>query len=80
MLATYRHWARRSTPRGSREPTSPDPRRGWLAHAATFRRISPGERRALFAGDLEGPKARVLLQIALGAGLDPVTALAAEAG
>ena len=35
---------------------------------------------ALFAGDLAGPKARVLLQIALGVGLDPVTALAAEAG
>jgi L-asparaginase len=35
---------------------------------------------ALFAGDLAGPKARVLLQIALGGGLDPRTALAAEAG
>ncbi len=35
---------------------------------------------ALFAGDLAGPKARVLLQIALGAGLDPAAALAAEAG
>jgi L-asparaginase len=34
---------------------------------------------ALFAGDLAGPKARVLLQLALGAGLDPVAALAAEA-
>jgi len=35
---------------------------------------------ALFAGDLAGPKARVLLQLALGAGLDAWTALAAEAG
>ncbi len=35
---------------------------------------------ALFAGDLAGPKVRVLLQIALGAGLDPVAMLAAEAG
>jgi L-asparaginase len=35
---------------------------------------------ALFAGDLAGPKARVLLQVALGAGLDPAAALAAEAG
>ena len=35
---------------------------------------------ALFAGDLAGPKARVLLQIALGAGLDPAATLAAEAG
>ena len=35
---------------------------------------------ALFAGDLAGPKARVLLQIALGAGLDPAAMLAAEAG
>ena len=34
---------------------------------------------ALFAGDLSGPKARVLLQLALGAGLDPAAALAAEA-
>ncbi len=34
---------------------------------------------ALFAGDLAGPKARVLLQLALGAGLDPATVLAAEA-
>ena len=34
---------------------------------------------ALFAGDLAGPKARVLLQIALGAGLDVSAALAAEA-
>jgi L-asparaginase len=34
---------------------------------------------ALFAGDLAGPKARVLLQLALGAGLDPASALAAEA-
>ena len=31
---------------------------------------------ALFAGDLAGPKARVLLQVALGAGLDPAEALA----
>ena len=35
---------------------------------------------ALFAGDLAGAKARVLLQLALGAGLDPATTLAAEAG
>ena len=35
---------------------------------------------AVFAGDLAGPKARVLLQLALGAGLDPIAALAAEAG
>jgi L-asparaginase len=35
---------------------------------------------ALFAGDLAGPKARVLLQLALGAGVDPDAALAAEAG
>jgi L-asparaginase len=35
---------------------------------------------ALFAGDLAGPKARVLLQLALGAGLDPAQAIAAEAG
>jgi L-asparaginase len=34
---------------------------------------------ALFAGDLAGPKARVLLQLALGAGLDPASALEAEA-
>ena len=34
---------------------------------------------AFFAGDLSGPKARVLLQVALGAGLDPAAALAAEA-
>ena len=34
---------------------------------------------ALFAGDLAGPKARVLLQLALGAGVDPAEALAAEA-
>jgi L-asparaginase len=34
---------------------------------------------ALFGGDLAGPKARVLLQLALGAGLDPAKALAAEA-
>lgn len=32
---------------------------------------------ALFAGDLAGPKARVLLQLALGSGLDPARALAA---
>jgi L-asparaginase len=35
---------------------------------------------ALFAGDLAGPKARVLLQLALGSGLDPASVLAAEAG
>jgi L-asparaginase len=35
---------------------------------------------ALFAGDLAGPKVRVLLQIALGASLDPAATLAAEAG
>lgn len=35
---------------------------------------------ALFAGDLAGPKARVLLQLALGSGLDVASALAAEAG
>lgn len=35
---------------------------------------------ALFAGDLAGPKVRVLLQLALGAGLDAASALAAEAG
>jgi L-asparaginase len=34
---------------------------------------------ALFAGDLAGPKARVLLQIAVAAGLDLVATLAAEA-
>ena len=34
---------------------------------------------ALFAGDLAGSKARVLLQLALGAGLDAASALAAEA-
>jgi L-asparaginase len=34
---------------------------------------------ALFAGDLAGPKARVLLQVALGAGTDPADALALEA-
>ena len=34
---------------------------------------------AIFAGDLAGPKARVLLQIALGAGLDPAAQLALEA-
>jgi L-asparaginase len=35
---------------------------------------------ALFAGDLAGPKARVLLQLVLAAGLDLPQALAAEAG
>jgi L-asparaginase len=35
---------------------------------------------ALFAGDLAGPKARVLLQVAIGAGVDPATALEAAAG
>jgi L-asparaginase len=35
---------------------------------------------ALFAGDLAGPKARVLLQLALGAGLRAADVLAAEAG
>jgi len=34
---------------------------------------------ALFAGDLAGPKARILLEAALGAGADPAAALAAEA-
>jgi len=34
---------------------------------------------ALFAGDLAGPKARVLLQVALGAGTGPADALALEA-
>ena len=34
---------------------------------------------AIFAGNLAGPKARVLLQIALGAGLDPAAQLALEA-
>jgi L-asparaginase len=34
---------------------------------------------ALFAGDLAGPKARVLLQVALGAGLDAAEALAGAA-
>jgi L-asparaginase len=34
---------------------------------------------ALFAGDLAGPKARVLLQLALGGGLDAAPLLAAEA-
>jgi L-asparaginase len=34
---------------------------------------------ALFAGDLAGPKARVLLELALGAGLDPAEALARHA-
>ena len=35
---------------------------------------------ALFAGDLAGPKARVLLQLALGGGQDIAAVLAAEAG
>ncbi len=35
---------------------------------------------ALFAGDLAGPKVRVLMQIALGAGLDPAAQLAEEVG
>jgi L-asparaginase len=35
---------------------------------------------ALFAGDLAGPKARVLLQLALGSGLEAAAAIAAEAG
>jgi L-asparaginase len=35
---------------------------------------------ALFAGDLAGPKARVLLQVALGSGLEAAAALAAETG
>ena len=34
---------------------------------------------AILAGDLPGPKARVLLQLALGAGLDVAAAIAAEA-
>jgi L-asparaginase len=34
---------------------------------------------ALFAGDLAGPKARILLEVALGAGADPAAALRAEA-
>jgi L-asparaginase len=34
---------------------------------------------ALFAGDLAGPKARMLLQLALGADLDPAAVLEAEA-
>lgn len=33
---------------------------------------------AILAGDLAGPKARVLLQLALGAGLEPADAIAAE--
>ena len=33
----------------------------------------------ILAGDLAGPKARVLLQLALGAGLDAAAAIAAEA-
>jgi L-asparaginase len=35
---------------------------------------------AAFAGDLAGPKARVLLQLALAAGVDPATALEDESG
>jgi L-asparaginase len=35
---------------------------------------------ALFSGDLAGPKVRILLQLALAAGVDPAEALAAEAG
>ena len=35
---------------------------------------------AVFAGDLAGPKARVLLQLAFAAGLEPLKALEAEAG
>ncbi len=34
---------------------------------------------AVFAGDLSGPKARILLQVALGAGIDPAAAIAAAA-
>jgi L-asparaginase/Glu-tRNA(Gln) amidotransferase subunit D len=34
----------------------------------------------MFAGDLAGPKARVLLQLALAAGLDIRAVLEAEAG
>jgi len=35
---------------------------------------------ALFAGDLAGPKVRVLLQLGLGAGLEPAAVLVGEAG
>jgi L-asparaginase len=35
---------------------------------------------ALFAGDLAGPKARILLQVGLGAGLEPSALIAGEAG
>ena len=35
---------------------------------------------ALFAGDLSGPKVRVLLQLAIGGGSDVRTTLAAESG
>ena len=35
---------------------------------------------AVFAGDLAGPKARILMQLALGAGVDPADALRCEAG
>ena len=48
-----------------------------MAAAAGATSSRPG---AIFAGDLAGPKARVLLQLALGAGLDAAEALAAEAG
>ena len=34
---------------------------------------------ALFAGDLAGAKARILLEVALGAGIDPGEALRCEA-
>jgi L-asparaginase len=34
---------------------------------------------AVFLGDLAGPKARVLLQLALASGVDPHAAIAAEA-
>jgi L-asparaginase len=34
---------------------------------------------ALFAGDLAGPKARILLQLTLGAGIEPAVALGSEA-
>ena len=35
---------------------------------------------ALFAGDLAGPKARVLLQVAIGSGLDAATVVSTESG
>ena len=60
------------------------------AHADAKGRVEPvygrgggrdlAEAGALFAGDLAGPKTRVLLQVALGAGVEPATALAAAAG